>query len=101
MKAIINGKKYNTDTAKPVGSWSNCLSRRDFNFCVETLYRKKTGEYFLHGIGGAETRYCQYYGDMRSGGEKIIPMTEPEARAWAERRLTADEYEEIFGEVEE
>ena len=101
MKQIISGKKYDTNTAKEVGYWSNNLSYRDFRYCEEYLYRKKTGEFFLHGIGGAMTKYCQPCGDMRSGGEKITPMTEHEAKTWAEEHLIADEYEEVFGEVEE
>lgn len=102
MKQIINGKKYNTETAKEVGRWSNNCSYRDFNYCEETLYRKKTGEYFLYGMGGAMSKYSQSCGQNTwSSGEEINPMTESEARDWAEKYLTADEYEEIFGEVEE
>ena len=101
MKQIINGKKYDTETATEVGSWWNGLSTRDFSHCRETLYRKRTGEYFLYGIGGPMSGYSHSCGNMTSGGEKIIPMTEAEAREWAEGRLGCDEYEEIFGEVEE
>ena len=101
MKQIINGKKYDTETAKKVGSWSNGYSYSDFSSCTEELYRKRTGEYFLYGIGGPMSRYSQSYGNTTSGGEKIIPMTEAEARKWAEEHLDGDEYEEIFGEVEE
>lgn len=102
MKKIINGKKYNTETAKKMGCWSNDYSHRSFNFCEESLYRKKTGEYFLYGIGGPMSRYSQPCGQNTwSGGSKIIPMTAAEAMEWVEEHLTADEYEEIFGEVEE
>lgn len=102
MKKIINGKMYNTETAKVVGSWSNNYSYRDFSYCEETLYLKKTGEYFLHGVGGAMSKYSQSCGQNAwSGGKEIIPMTETEAKKWAERHLTTDEYQEIFGEVEE
>lgn len=101
MKQIINGKKYDTGTAEKVGSWSNCCSCRDFSSCTEELYRKRTGEYFLYGSGGPMSKYSQSYGNTTSGGEKIIPMTEAEARKWAEKHLDGDEYEEIFGEVEE
>ena len=102
MKQIINGKKYNTETAKEMGCWSNNYYTNDFNYCEETLYRKKTGEFFLHGEGGAMSKYSQSCGQNTwSGGSEIIPMTEAEAREWAEKHLTVDEYEEIFGEVEE
>lgn len=102
MKKIINGKMYNTETAKEMGSHWNGYPRSDFNYCEETLYRKKTGEYFLYGDGGAATCYSYSVGqNCRSGGEDIVPLTEEEAKTWAERSLDADEYIEIFGEVEE
>lgn len=100
MKKYINGKKYDTETAKAVGSWSNNRSYRDFSWCEETLYRKKTGEFFLHGEGGALSRYArQANGNMRGSGEEIRSLTFEEARTWAEENLDGDEYEEIFGEI--
>ena len=102
MKKIINGKKYNTETAKMVGSWSNNRSYCDFSCCEEMLYKKRTGEFFLYGEGGPMSKYSVSCGQNSwSGGAEIIPMTESEAKKWAEEHLGADEYEEIFGEVEE
>lgn len=102
MKKIINGKVYDTDTAKGVGEWSDGQSWRDFSHVEETLYRKKTGEFFLHGFGGPATRYAQATGSNSwTGGERIMPLTFQEARKWAEEHLDADEYEAIFGEVVE
>ena len=102
MKKYINGKKYDTETAQAVGSWSNHLGHRDFSHCEETLYRKKTGEFFLHGEGGALSRYAEPgNGNMRGPGECIRPLTFDEAREWAEEKLTAEEYEQIFGEIED
>lgn len=101
MKKIINGKKYDTSTAKEIARWDNgdCLS---FGWCSETLYRKKTGEYFLHGEGGPTSKYCEYSDGMQRSGEQIIPLTGgKKAREWAEQNLGGDLYEEIFGEVEE
>ena len=102
MKKIINGKKYDTETAKHVGSWSNGYSYSDFEYAKEKLYKNKTGEFFLYGSGGPASKYCEYIdGNTRSGGCDIIPLTENKAKKWAERHLDADRYEEIFGEVEE
>ena len=102
MKKIINGKSYDTETAKKVAMWSNNLSYRDFNWVEETLYRKKTGEYFLHGEGGPMSRYAEATGtNSWSGGERIMPMTYAEATEWAEKHLDGDEYEQIFGAVVE
>lgn len=100
MKKIINGKMYNTETAKCLASWFN--GSISFDMCQEWLYRKKTGEYFLYGEGGASSKYSEYCGfDQWSGGSAFTPLTEEEAREWAEQKLDADDYVSIFGEVEE
>jgi hypothetical protein len=102
MKKIINGKVYDTEKAERVGSWSNAGSWRDFQHIEEELYRKITGEYFLHGQGGPMTQYAKAEGQNSwTGGERIMPMTFLEAREWAEEHLDGDEYEGIFGEVAE
>ena len=102
MKKIINGKVYDTETAKRVGVWENMYDSRDFHYCSEELFRKKNGEYFLFGEGGPMTQYATAHGTNSWGwGERIMPMTYQEATAWAEEHLDGDEYEEIFGEVQE
>lgn len=102
MKRIIDGKVYNTDTAKMVATYKNYGSWRDFKHFEEELYQKKTGEYFLFGAGGPASRYAEETGlNTWTGGEKIIPLTVKDAMEWAEKHLEADEYESIFGAVEE
>lgn len=102
MRKIINGRKYDTETATEVGYWQNMGDTRQFEYMCETLYRKRGGEYFLHGEGGAATKYAKSYGLNEWGyGERIMPMTHVEARQWAEEHLEADEYEAEFGEVPE
>ena len=103
MKKIIKSKLYDTETAKLVGEWGNGISQSDFRYCEENLYLKKTGEFFLHGKGGAMSKYCEISadGNERSWGEKIVPLTVDEAKEWAEEKLDADECQEIFGEISE
>lgn len=101
MKKIINGKMYNTETAKELGDYWNGYYEGDFYFLKETLYLKKSGEYFLHGEGGAASKYCKRFGDGRIGDNVIIPFSEEEAKEWAVEYLSADEYEALFGTVEE
>lgn len=102
MKKIISGKVYDTQTAKELGSWQNEEDCRGFGWIGETLYQKKTGEFFLHGEGGAATRYAhQTERSNWAGGERIMPMSYEEARQWAEEHLDAHAYEAIFGEVAE
>lgn len=100
MKKIINGRIYDTNTAKELGRDDQTYG--NFSDWEETLYRKSTGEYFLHGEGGPQTKYAQQIGENSwTGGEKIIPLSLESAKKWAEEHLEADEYEKIFGIVEE
>jgi len=101
MKKVISNLLYNTDTAKPVGAWDNGLYSNDFDYCAETLYRKKTGEYFIHGEGGGNSKYGVWHGNSGGPGEEIRPYTLREAQEWAEGHLTADEYIAEFGMPEE
>lgn len=102
MKKIINGKLYDTETAKEVGLRAHGEGPRDFHYFVERLYRKRTGEYFLHGEGGPMTQYARTVGQNQwSGGEKIMPLDYQAAREWAEKHMDADDYQAEFGEVGE
>jgi hypothetical protein len=101
MKKIINGRRYDTETAQLVGS-TRYSNRTDFYFWEEELYRKKTGEFFLYGEGGPMSKYSRRTGPNQwSGGKEIRPLSLKEAQEWAEKYLDADEYEEVFGRVEE
>lgn len=102
MKRIIGGKKYDTNTARQVGEWGNGYGYTDFQHAAETLYRKRTGEYFVHGSGGPMSRYAKPYpGGGWQGGDELVPLTYDQAREWAEEHLEADEYEAEFGEAPE
>ncbi len=95
MKKIISGKRYDTETAKEVGYYS--INPGQLNELTETLYRKNTGEFFLHGEGGPQTKYAT--ADGLSGwasGERILPLSIAEAKEWAEAHMTAEEYEAVF-----
>lgn len=101
MKKIIKGKLYDTDTAKELAMWDNGHYPSDFQYAAEWLHRKRTGEYFLYGKGGGMTQYAERVGNAWTSGWAITPMTYEQARAWAEEKLDADEYAEIFGMPDE
>lgn len=102
MKKIIKGRKYDTETAISVGEWDNGHFPSDLSYECETLYRKRNGEYFVHGEGGAASRYALAYGESQwGGGERIMPLSYDAARAWAEEHLDANTYEVEFGKVSE
>lgn len=102
MKKVINGALYNTETAQELGNIEPAgYNRSDFSYFCETLYRTKSGKYFLHGEGHGNSRYGEWHGNTGGWGEQIRPYTPEEARAWAEKHLTAEEYAGAFGEPEE
>lgn len=97
MRKVIKGKLYDTESASEVTSYSYGYPG-DFQHFTETLYRKRTGEYFLHGEGGAMSRYAQSCGQNQwSGGERIMPMSYDDAKSWTEEHADADVYEAEFG----
>jgi hypothetical protein len=84
MKKIINGKMYNTETAKkigydndnPTGNWA------------ETLYQKRTGEFFIQ------------HWDIWNG-DCITPISFKDAQKWLEDHGSAEQYAAVFGEPNE
>ena len=102
MKKIINGRLYNTDTAEEIITiTTDGYSMSDFHWKEETLYRKKTGEFFRYGHGGPATEYAERIGDSWTGGKNIIPMTIDEAKYYVETNCDTDTYTSLFGEVDE
>lgn len=61
MKKIINGKQYDTSTARKIATAEN-----------GSLYEKKTGEYFIH------------LEDNTIGLNIIHPITEDQAKKWVD-----------------
>lgn len=77
MKKTIEGKTYNTETAKSLKIKTNNLPQNDFLYYREELMITKEGKYFLAGEGGPMTRYAKYHSDGSIGwGENIIPICE-------------------------
>lgn len=73
-----------------------------FIMLVKHFIKKKTGELFVFGEGGAASRYAERCGgNSTCFGEDIIPLSSQDAKEWVERKLDADAYVELFGEVEE
>lgn len=98
MIKSIEGKTYNSSSAKLIGYWTNAETvEGDANFIYEALHRKRTGEYFLHGKGGPATRYGKRSkGASWKKSESIIPLTKQQAKDWAKEHLSDAEYEMEF-----
>lgn len=102
MKKVINGALYNTETARFIGAWEpNGYDHSNFSYFCESLYRTKSGKYFIHGEGHAMSPYGVWHENSGGWGEEIRPMSPAAAREWAEKHLDADTYAAEFGEPEE
>lgn len=102
MKKIIQGRLYDTETAKRCGSYESNPSKSDFHWYRESLFQKKNGEFFLYGEGNVASPYGKPVAQNEwCSGSKIIPLTYDGAVRWAQERLDADEYNAIFGESNE
>ena len=99
MRKVIDGKMYNTATANEIGSSGNGLGCSDFDYVVETLFVTTKGNWFLHGEGGARTKYGEGNGREIWGSENIIPMTKQEAFRWASMNLNPLRFELYFKDM--
>ena len=101
MKKVIKNSVYDTETAAKVGEYDSGHQYNDFHYFEETLYRTKSGKYFLYCYGGANSRYGEWHGNTGSSGESIRAMPYNDATEWAQEHLSGDEYIKAFGEPEE
>jgi len=95
-KKIINGKLYDTGTAKYIGSWNNGDLYSSYEYYGEDLYQKESGEFFLVQDGLPE-----WSEGSTIFGSTIETISDYEAREWIEEHLPADVYIELFGKPEE
>lgn len=98
MRKIINGSRYDTDTAKKMAHWESDQDYTSFTHCEETLYHTKAGKWFIHGAGNAATVYAVRRGDgWTAPGEQIVPLSEEVAQKWAFEHLGEEQRDAIFG----
>lgn len=76
-----NGKKYNTETAM-------CIGTKSDSFFSESLYRKKSGEYFLCFVGVENSGF--------SDRLIIHPIDYETAQKWAKSNLKYEDYSKNF-----
>lgn len=87
MKRVINGKRYDTDTARYICSWSNHRKSGDFDECEQSLYLTRNGQYFIAGYGGARSIYSVSSGcNSWGGGEGMELVSEAAALEWCEHK---------------
>ncbi len=90
MKKRIYGITYNTKTAELICSRKSLdKNKGEPGWFEEGLYRtKKSGNYFIHGVGSQLTTWQQRFPDgTLIGGEDIFPATEYQAKLYIEGRI--------------
>jgi len=98
MKKIIDGKLYNTATAKEIAEYEPFSNSTDFRWWREILYRTKKGQYFIYGEGGALSNYSESGGGSSWGSSTIYLLSDDEAQEWLERYDFVEELEKLFGD---
>jgi hypothetical protein len=98
-KAIIEGKRYNTETATKVANHSFSYSS-DFRWVHEDLYCTPKGAWFICGSGGPMSKYARSIGQNSWSGTRnaIVPITAKEAKKFLEDEGETDAIEEYFSE---
>lgn len=100
MQFIKNDKLYDTDTAEVIKMKSEYIHQPYPYVNKEMrhiLYQKLNGEFFL-----LKEEYGKTFRDTWLLNKPTIkPLTEEEAKEWAEDNLSATEYINIFGPISE
>jgi hypothetical protein len=103
MKAIIRGRRYNTEAkgtrliaeAQADGPTMTCT---DFRWWSESLYRTLHGRWFLHGQGGPMSRWASRHDGGSGWGETIRPLEPDQARDWLEQESKTEALEQYFND---
>jgi hypothetical protein len=79
VKAIIDGRIYNTDTADFVCEWSYGWEG-DLRWHETALYRTKKGTFFIAGRGGPRSEWAHHEGSSSSSGSGLRVVSPEEAQ---------------------
>lgn len=96
MQKYIEGRKFNTATARKIGVKTNGFNSNALNYTEEALYLKKSGVYFLYKKSGPLGKYGIKKGNENKGQELIEPISFSKAKIWTKNNLTYDIYSRYF-----
>lgn len=97
MRAVISRKVYDTETSSELCS-QHTGSTSDGTDLNETLYRTRSGRFFLYLSGGRNSKAARISGIDTRASETIVPLEDYEARIFAERHLSPFDLERTFRE---
>ena len=79
MLKIIDGKRYNTETAEQVLFHNNGKYQNDFGYRSTTLFRTNNGAWFIRHYGGPFTDMATSAGNGLGWGEELEPVSDDAA----------------------
>lgn len=82
MRKLIDGKLYDTEKATGITYILSAEAFGDTNYFFEELYIRQDGSYFLHGSGGAYTKYGVHGKGYSRGSSDIFAFSRKEAYEW-------------------
>lgn len=105
MRRIKNRTLYDTETAEQIAQHGSAADPSDFHHLAETLYKTPDGDYFIHGKGGAATKYATRTNDGTTNGQEIRQLTTEEALQWCKDHsidgdIVVNEFAELLTNVE-
>lgn len=96
MRRIISGRVYDTSSSRLIGAVEQG-DRAAPDWYRASLYRKRTGEIYIHEEGGAASPVASDLGGGVYGpGESIEPLGYEEAQRWAHDRLSPEEAARLY-----
>jgi hypothetical protein len=99
MIKIIDGKRYNTETAELIFKWTNGMVG-SFKYREKELYRTKNGNWFLYHYGGPMTDMAIPTGlNEWSGSEDIEPVDENEVFDFLQKYNGYEALEKYFPDM--
>lgn len=99
MKRIIEGKRYDTETAEKLHSWDNGIYGNDFRTQDETLHKTAKGAYFVHGRSGPMGPYAREMGNSKCEGEVLFLVSPEEAFDWLVKHDGEEVAEKFFPDM--
>lgn len=98
MRRVIDGKRYDTETAQEVHAWDNGRYQSDFRYRAKSLFRTAKGAWFIYHEGGAMTDMARTVGDASAAGADIEPVTDRDALAFLESHGGEEAIELVFAD---
>ena len=108
MKAIIEGRRYDTEKADKIGEISGRALAEDVAESgafawTESLYMTPAGRFFLCGSGAPGTRWFRTAPPENrvEAGDQVTrwalrALNEEKAQAWVEKYCSAEVYEQLW-----